>query len=150
MMWRFLLPLLAFLAIWFASNLDAQYLIDRDSESWGYPQGGVKLTEPLVTRVGQVQRFNPAVVAERRALSNVKLYLDMPATVSMRPSPAWVHQGQRTYATDLGVINPREAKNAFDAIHFTPTMSGTLRIPYLISASEQEPKSCVIRIEVRP
>lgn len=137
-----------------AASLGAQTLIDRDSESWGYPQGGVRITGGntfrLATKVGHRQRFNPAVVAQKRALTNVKLYIEFPDTVRVERSDAWVRQSGRTVSAYLGAINPGEALSAFDALHFTADASGTLRLAYLVSAHEIQPKSGTILIEVRP
>ena len=130
--------------------LYAQFLIDRDSESWGYPAGGVKLTERLVTQVNKVQRFNPAVVAEKNGLSNVKLYIQFPPTVQVNRGRAWRQTHAGMYLADLGAINPDTFSNAFEALEFKALVSGTLRLPYMISAYERRPKTGEIEIEVCP
>lgn len=157
------IPSLGFLALLIGAivlvgtcHVEAQFLIDRDSESWGYPQGGVKLEDAkLTTRVGVHQRFNPAVVAQRKGLTNVKLYIDFPdnVTVLSSDSPrvaAWKQQGGKTYSTDLGAINPGTFVNAYEALHFVAAVPGTVRLAYLISAHEIKPKSGVILIQVQP
>ena len=144
---RFLLVLLL---VWLCASVGhAQFLIDRDSESWGYPPGGVKLTEPLIATMGQRQRFNPAVVAERRGLTHVQLYIDFPSSVIVEPSRAWRRQSATRYVADLGMINPGTFVNAFEALHFTAVAAGTLRLAYRISAYNRQPKHGVVRISVR-
>jgi hypothetical protein len=104
----------------------------------------------LTTRVGSRQRFNPAVVAEGRGLTNVKLYIDFAGPVEVEPSRAWKPQSRRTFMADLGDINSGTFINAFEAVHFKAVAVGTLRFAYLISALEVQPKSGVIQIEVVP
>jgi len=141
------------------SGASAPFLIDRDSESWGYKPGGVKLSEKLTTQMNKVQRFNPAVVAGKRALLNTKLYIDFSGPVELlfddvrfvkTGARAWRRQDENTYMADLGTINPGTFINAFEAVHFRAVAVGTLRFAYLISAQDMLPKSGVILIEVAP
>lgn len=139
-----------FIVLLLSTTVSAQFLIDRDSESWGYPAGGVKLTERLVTQAGRIQRFNPAVMAERIALTNVKLYIDLPDGMVLEPNTAWRRTAGRTYVVDLGTINPGTYMSTYEALYFSSAVPRKLRISYLISAQElRRPKSGVIVVEVQ-
>lgn len=124
------------------------HLMERDSESWGLPYGGVRLDKELTTQVGKMQRFNPAVVSNARGLTNVKLYLEFPDTFDVQMSKAWTPQNGRTYSATLGPINRGEAVNAFEAIYFIARKPGLGRVSYLISAQELEPVTGEIKIVV--
>ena len=124
-------------------------LHDRDSESWrdergvAYRQGGIRFgTDRVTATAGQQQRMNPAVLSNVQ-LSNAKVFIYFPSSIVVSQSKAWRPQGNDVagssrYSAILGLLNPGERRNAFEAIYFTVPAESFV-IGYVITAQELTP-----------
>ena len=131
-------------------------LFERYPESWGLPAGAPIAIDGAVlrTRVGQRQAFNPSVFSDR-SLSNVHLYLTLPAALAIVPSSAWLLQrSDREAATISGFlnrINAGERINNREMLHFAARAAGRFEIGYIVTAQElRRPARGHVTIEVAP